>query len=202
MAPWRRQWQPTTVLLPGKSHGWRSLVGCGPWGHKESDTTEWLHFHFSLSYIGKGNGNPLQCSCLENPRNGGAWWAAVYGVTQCRTRLKWLSRSSHALSQLIWFAWNMTGHNKGIAEMRPEMRHQRTCTLSWYFGFLGISVALILGLANFTSLLLSCLSTLNRCIFSWECECLKGWNWNGLFLSGFLLEMDILGEGDKDVMTL
>ena len=65
----RRQWRPTPVLLPGKSHGQRSLVGCTPWGHEESDTTEWLHFHFSLSCIGEGNGNPLQCSCLENPRD-------------------------------------------------------------------------------------------------------------------------------------
>ena len=81
----RRQWHPTPVLLPGKSHGWRSLVGCSPWGRKESDTTERLHFHFSLSCIGEGNGNPLQCSCLENPRDGGAWWAAVYGVAQSRT---------------------------------------------------------------------------------------------------------------------
>ena len=67
---WRRRWHPTPVLLPGKSHGWRSLVGCSPWGHKESDTTERIHFHFSLSCIGEGNGNPLQCSCLENPRDG------------------------------------------------------------------------------------------------------------------------------------
>jgi len=74
-----------------KSHGWRSLVGCSPWGHKESDTTELLHFHFSLWCIGEGNGNPLQCSCLENPRDGGAWWAAICGVTQSRTWLKWLS---------------------------------------------------------------------------------------------------------------
>ena len=85
---WRRQWHLTPVLLPGESHGWRSLVGCSPWGRWESDTTERLHFHFSLSCIGEGNGNPLQCSCLENPRDGGAWWAAVYGVTQSRTRLK------------------------------------------------------------------------------------------------------------------
>ena len=83
----RRQWQPTPVFLPGKSHGWRSLVGCSPWGRLELDTTEQLHFHFSLSYIGEGNGNPLQCSCLENPRDGGAWWAAVYEVAQSRTRL-------------------------------------------------------------------------------------------------------------------
>ena len=88
---WRRHWHPTPVLLPGKSHGRRSLVGCSPWGCEESDTTEQFHFHFSLSCIGEGNGNPLQCSCLENPRDGGAWWAAVYGITQSQTRLKWLS---------------------------------------------------------------------------------------------------------------
>ena len=74
---WRRQWQPTPVLLPGKSHGQRSLVDCSPWGLEESDMTERLHFHFSLSCIGEGNGNPLQCSCLKNPRDGGAWWAAI-----------------------------------------------------------------------------------------------------------------------------
>ena len=89
----RRQWHPTPVLLPGKSHGWRSLVGCSPWGRYESDTTEQHHFHFSLSCIGEGNGNPLQCSCLENPRDRGAWWAAVYAVTQSRTWLKQLSSS-------------------------------------------------------------------------------------------------------------
>ena len=84
----RRQWQPTLVFLPGKSHGRRSLVGCSPWGPWELDMTERLHFHFSLSCIGEGNGGPLQCSCLENPRDGGAWWAAAYGVAQSRTRLK------------------------------------------------------------------------------------------------------------------
>ena len=69
----RRQWHPTPVPLPGKSHGRRSLVGCSPWGLEESDPTEQLPFHFSLSCIGEGNGNPLQCSCLENPMDGGAW---------------------------------------------------------------------------------------------------------------------------------
>ena len=63
-------------------------------GLLELDTTEQLHFHFSLSCTGEGNGTPLQCSCLENPRAGGAWWAAVYGVTQSWTRLKRLSSSS------------------------------------------------------------------------------------------------------------
>ena len=90
----RRQWQPTPVLLPGKSHGWRNLVGCSLWGRQESDMTERLHFHFSLSCIGEGNGNSLQCSCLENPRDGEACWAAVYGVAQSWTRLKRLSSSS------------------------------------------------------------------------------------------------------------
>ena len=99
---WRRKWQPTPVLLPGKSHGWRNLVGCSPWGHKESDNTEQLHFHFSLSCIGEGNGNPLQCSCFENPRDGGACWAVVYGVAQSRTRLKRLSSSSSMKVQNPW----------------------------------------------------------------------------------------------------
>ena len=80
--------------MPGKSHGRRSLVGCSSWGCEESDTTERLHFHFSLLCIVEGNGNPLQCSCLENPRDSRAWWAAVYGVAQSRTRLKQLSSSS------------------------------------------------------------------------------------------------------------
>ena len=91
---WRRQWHPTPALLPGKSHGRRSLVGCSPWGRQELDTTERLPFHFSLSCIGEGNGNPLQCSYLENPRDGGALWAAVSGVAQSWTWLKWLSSSS------------------------------------------------------------------------------------------------------------
>ena len=90
----RRQWHPTPVLLPGKSHGWRSLVACSPWGRYESDAIERLHFHFSLLHIGEGNGNPLQCSCLENPRDRGAWCAAVYGVAQSWTWLKRLSSSS------------------------------------------------------------------------------------------------------------
>ena len=68
--PWRRKWQPTPVLLPGKFHGWRNLIGYSPWGHKESDTTERLHFHF----------HPLQYSCLENSMDRGAWWATVHGV--------------------------------------------------------------------------------------------------------------------------
>ena len=106
----RKRWHPTPVLLPRKSHGWRSLVGCSPWGRYESDTTERLHFHFSLSCIGEGNGNPLQCFCLENPRDGEAWWAAVYGVAQSQTQLKRLSSSSNShhslmLSLVNLFTW-------------------------------------------------------------------------------------------------
>ena len=73
----RRQWHPTPVLLPGRSHGWRSLLGCSPWGREESYWTARFHFHFSLSCVGEGNGNPLQCSCLESPRDGG-------GLVGCR----------------------------------------------------------------------------------------------------------------------
>ena len=83
---------PHSSTLAWKIHGQRSLVDCSPWGCEESDTTERLHFHFSLWCIGEGN--PLQYSCLENPREGEAWWAAVYGVAQSRTRLKWLSSTS------------------------------------------------------------------------------------------------------------
>ena len=96
-----------SVLLPGKSHGWRSLEGCSPWGHWGSDTTERLHFHFSLSCIGEGNGNPLQRSCLEIPRDGGAWWAAVYGVEQSQTQLKWLSSSSGSSNAITNHLWNL-----------------------------------------------------------------------------------------------
>ena len=115
----RRRWHPTPVLLPRKSNGWRSLVGCSPWGREGSDTTERLHFHFSLSCIGEGNGNPLQCSCLENPRDGGAWWAAVYGVAQSRTRLKRLSSSS-----------SLQSHCMGSLEkctLAPDNSEQRVC---------------------------------------------------------------------------
>ena len=99
----RRQWHPTPVLLPGKFLGLRSLVGCSPWDRSESDMTERLHFHFSLSCIGEGNGNPLQCSCLENRRDGGAWWAATNGVARSQTRLKRLSSSSKMTSVVFFF---------------------------------------------------------------------------------------------------
>ena len=94
--PLEKEMAVHSSTIAWKSHGQRSLVGYSLWGYKESDTTERLHFLFSLSGTGEGNGNPLQCSCLENPRDEGAWWAAVYGVAQSRTRLKRLSSSSYS----------------------------------------------------------------------------------------------------------
>ena len=87
---------------------------CSPWGREESDTTERLHFHFSLSCIGEGNGNPLQCSCLENPRDRGAWLEAVYGVAQNRTRLKRLSSSSSKSSRDIYRAKDREGNGNPL----------------------------------------------------------------------------------------
>ena len=80
--------------------------------------TERLHFHFSLSRIGEGNGNPLQCSCLENPRDGGAWWAAVYGVAQSWTLLKQLSSSSIGNTSYINVLWQVT---KGPESQFPHL---------------------------------------------------------------------------------
>ena len=124
---WRRQWHPTPVLLPGKSHGWRSLVGCSPWGHEESDTTKRLHFHFSLSHIGEGNDNSLQGSCLENPRDGGAWWAAVYGVAQSQTRLK--RHSSSSSSSRRW----EEQYNYNVPELTSSSKSMwlHTCQVVW-----------------------------------------------------------------------
>ena len=124
----RRQWHPTPVLLPGKSHGQRSLVGCSPCGRTELDTTERLPFHFSLSCIGEGNGNPLQCFCLENPRDGRAWWAAVYGVAQSRTQLKRLSSSSNeSVLRIRWpkywsFSFSISPSNEysGLSSFRMD----------------------------------------------------------------------------------
>ena len=76
-------------------------MGCSPWGREESDTTERLHFNFSLPCFGEGNGNPLQYSCLENPRDGGAWWAAVYGVAQSWTRLKRLAAAGGGIDLVV-----------------------------------------------------------------------------------------------------
>ena len=114
----RRRWHSTPVPLPGKSRGRRSLVGCSPWGREESYITERLHFHFSLSCIGEGNGNPLQCSCLEKPSDGGAWWAAVYGIAQSWTRLKRLSSSSRNYYR-CWPTALLPGHCPSGLDRRP-----------------------------------------------------------------------------------
>ena len=108
--------------MPGKSRGWRSLVGCSPWGREESDTTERLPFHFSLSCIGEGNGSPLQCSCLENPGDGGAWWAAVSGVAQSRPRMKRLSSSSS--SNAHHGAWHSVGTRESLLNLDLEVTVQ------------------------------------------------------------------------------
>ena len=133
---WRRRWQPTPVFLPGESQGQQSLVGCGLWGRTESDTTEATQqqqqqgfpsgasvknppanagdvrdvgsIHGSKRSPGGGHGNPLQCSCLENPRDRGAWWAAVYGVAQSRTQLKRRSSSSSRRLMLLLHSPTLT----------------------------------------------------------------------------------------------
>ena len=128
----RRQGHPIPVLLPGKSHGRRSLEGCSARGHEESDTTERLHFHFSLSCTGEGNGNPLQCSCLENPRDCGAWWAAIYGVAQSQTQLKWVSSSSRTNKPL----------NEGMSDLCVCVCvcvHMCMCVWEWFENYYGVN---------------------------------------------------------------
>ena len=119
MALWdiNRRRHSTPVLLPGKSHGWRSLVGCSSWGCQESDVTEQLHFDFLRSCIGDGNGNWLQCSCLKNPRDRGAWWAAIYGVAQSQTRLSdfTFTLQFHGLEK------EMSTHSSVLAWRIPEI---------------------------------------------------------------------------------
>ena len=161
----RRRWHPTPVLLLGKSHGQRSLVGCSPWGREESDTTERLRFHFSFSCIGEGNGDPLQCSCLESPRDGRAWWAAVHGVAKSQTRLRDFAFTFHfhALekemathsSVLAWRApgwqglvgcrlWGCTESDTTEATQQQQQQQQQSetqrpghqaCTLDWGASF-------------------------------------------------------------------
>ena len=150
----RRHWYPTPVLLPGKSHGWRNLEGCSPRSRWGSDTTERLRFHFSLSCIGEGNGNPLQCSCLENPRDGGAWWAAVYGVAQSQTRPKWLSLAANKSSPELRgncptnYKKKHVGQNKAEVKgfsIKIALRSRRmngsslSFTLSWKMSKMGIT---------------------------------------------------------------
>ena len=122
---------PHSSTLAWKIHGQRSLVGCSPWGRWGSETTERLHFHFSLSCIGEGNGNPLQCSCLENPRDGGAWWAAVYGVAQSWTRLKRLSSSKRDLkhNSTLHFSYSTMGLHLESAILNVAKLKARRCSL-------------------------------------------------------------------------
>ena len=114
----RRQWHPTPVLLPGKSYGWRNLVGCSPWGRYELDTTERLHFHFSLSCIGEGNGNPLQCSWPgESQGRGSLVGCHLWGRTES-DRLKQFgsSSSSNTITE---------GFPGGASDKEPNCQYRR-----------------------------------------------------------------------------
>ena len=132
-----RYMKTTPVLLPGKSHGWKNLVGCSLWGRSDSDMTERLHFHFSLSCIGEGNGNPLQSSCLENPRDGEAWWAAVSGVAQSRTRLKRLSSSSSS-----------SDHQNDLISILYYLRKTKNIYISSIITFFLLNIEMVKNLAN------------------------------------------------------
>ena len=131
---WEKVMAPYSSTLAWKIP-WMGLVGCSPWGSEELDTTEWLHFDFSLSGIGEGNGSPLQCSCLENPRDGGAWWSAIYEVTQSWTWLKWLSSSStpkrnlkhfmKSLGFMCIYRWGFPGGTNGKESACQYRRHER-----------------------------------------------------------------------------
>ena len=105
---WKIQWMEE----PGRLQSMGSL---------RLDTTEWLRFHFSLSCLGEGNGNPLQCCCLENPRDGGAWWAAVYGVAQSRTRLRRISSSSSSsIDEVVYEQLKFVSHSSGGWEVQDQ----------------------------------------------------------------------------------
>ena len=106
-------------------------MGCSPWGREESDMTVRLPFHFSLSCIGEGNSKPLQCSCLENPKDGGAWWASDYGVAQSQTQLRDFTFHFHALEKEMAthssvLAWRIpgTGEPGGLLSVGSQrVRH-------------------------------------------------------------------------------
>ena len=137
-----------------KSHGWRILVGCSPWGLQESKTTERLHFHFSHSCIGEGNGNPLQCSCLENPRDGGAWWAAVYGVSQSWTRLKRLSSSSSSMFIELVMPSNYFVLCCPLLLLRQSFPALGSFPMNWLFASVGQSIGASASLTVLTGLIL------------------------------------------------
>ena len=121
--PWRRERLPTLVFWPGEFQGLYS-----PWGRRESDMS---NFHFSLSCIGEGNGDPLQYSCLESPRDGGAWWAAVYGVAQSRTRLKRLSSSNVGDLDSISGLGGAPGEGKGYPLHYSGLENATDCYSPW-----------------------------------------------------------------------
>ena len=128
--------------------------------------TEQLHFHFSLSCIGEGNGNPLQCSCLENPRGRGAWWAAVYGVIQSRTQLKWLSRHINAFSSFPFIAQFSPNHQVIDEQLPPTQcrRHLLHCiSVIWYSWLIIGNQALDTG--------------------DWVCPTVSDWQWTHWNLS-------------------
>ena len=119
LSQWRRQWQPTPVLLPGKSHGRRNLVGCSPWGRYELDTTERLHFHFSLSCIGEGNGNPLHCSWPGKSQGQGSLVGCrLWGHTES-DRLKQFSSSSSSSNTIT------EGFPGGASDKEPNCQYKR-----------------------------------------------------------------------------
>ena len=120
---------PHSSSLPGKSHGWRRLVGCSLWGCKESDTTERLPFHFSFSCIGEGNGNPLQCSCLENPRDGGAWWLPSIGSH--RVGHDWSDLAAWHLETCYW--WTYLQDSSADADIENRLACGFIAELSFHF---------------------------------------------------------------------
>ena len=133
---WRRKWQPTPVFLPGESQGRGSSEGCSPWGRWGSDTTEWLHFHFSLSCIGEGNGNPLQCSCLENPRDGEPGGLPSSG---CRVGHDWCDLAAaavlpfsecHIVEIIQYVAFSFWPLSFSITVSHPHMNEPSNCELS------------------------------------------------------------------------
>ena len=136
----RRQWQLTPVLLPGEPHGWRSLVGCTPWGREESDPNERLHFHFSRSCIGEGNGNPLQCSCLENPVDGGAWWLPSMGLH--RVGHDWSGLAVAKLCLSYKTKWEIGGCHQFFSGLSPKERGFRDFHMSQlYWAWFAPSIA-------------------------------------------------------------
>ena len=115
-------WKIPWMEEPARPQSMGSLGVGHDWG---------LHFHFSLSYIGEGNGNPLQCSCLENPRDRGAWWAAVYGVAQSRTRLKPLSSMGDSERQRKPTVLQSTGLQRIRHDLATEQKQQLTSHSSY-----------------------------------------------------------------------